>query len=402
MPTISAFDPPANVGDFSPLQRQAWHEAISNFFDGNIRRTGGTTGPNRSQFYNPSKESTDEPSIPEEAGTITWQGFPKRIERDLGAGTEAAWKKAEELQNDRGVNSRNQDEYLEWRTERNAANAVVRVTFTCEPPEYWEAMAEGYPLSYRGPKTHPNAGDHGKVLALYRQLAGPQVQEADLFPGGVYDPNNRWNTTDGIVHLTQPQNTLGAEINLAAEATVLRKDENGAPIVAEVPLIRCSGFGDENRASDPHIGQVVNGLAARGFSLTLLNPPGLYIHQINTQGWTKPGPGNTRVPTGDEFWTIIRGTPSRILRAVYEVPVGVMRPDGQQMTVSDIQIGGIPIRFGGQIAKRISMKLVATGCREGQSQKRRFGCGENAGAHAVGAVAEPAEALPSRKSNRAR
>jgi hypothetical protein len=166
-------------------------------------------------------------------------------------------------------------------------------------------------------------GEHAKVLALYRQLVGPHVQEADLFPGGVYNPNNRWNTTDGIVHLTQPANTLGAEINLAAQVTILRKDDNGNPIVAEAPLIRCSGFGDEDRASDPHIGQVVNGLAARGFSLTLLNPPGLYIHKLNTQDWTKPGPGNTRVATGEEFWRIVRGTPSRILRAIYEVPAGL-------------------------------------------------------------------------------
>jgi len=398
MPTIPAFDPPANVTDFSPLQRQAWHEAISHFFDSNIRGTGGTSGANRSQFYNPTKESTDEPSIPEDDGTITWQGFPKRIERALGAGTDLAQQKAEEMQGG-GQPFRNQDEYLEWRTERNAAGAVVRVTFTCEPPEYWEAMAEGYPLDYSGPQTHAGAGDHAKVLALYRQLVGPQVQEADLFPGGVYNPNNRWNTTDGIVHLTQPANTLGAEINLAAQATILRKDDNGNPIVAEAPLIRCSGFGAEDRASDPHIGQVVNGLAARGFSLTLLNPPGLYIHKLNTQGWTKPGPGNTRVATGEEFWRIVRGTPSRVLRAIYEVPAGVMRPDGQQMTVSDIQIGGVAIRFGGHVAKKISMKLVAAGCREGESQKRRFGCDETGGAVGFAAPTEQGS-LPTRKAAR--
>ena len=133
------------------------------------------------------------------------------------------------------------------------------------------------------------------------------------------------------------------------------------------------------------------------FSLTLLNPPGLYIHKLNTQGWTKPGAGNARVPTGEEFFRIVRGTPSRILRAVYEVPAGVLRPDGKQMTVSDIQIGGITIRFGGQIAKRISMKLVATGCREGQSHKRRFGCDESAAAGGPGFAAVAGETLPTRK-----
>jgi hypothetical protein len=139
-------------------------------------------------------------------------------------------------------------------------------------------------------------------------------------------------------------------------------------------------------------------LAARGFSLTLLNPPGLYIHKLNTQGWTMPGPVNTRVPARDEFFRIIRGTPSRILRAVYEVPAGVLRPDGKQMTVSDIQVGGVAIRFGGQIAKRISMKLVATGCREGQSHKPRLRCGERTDGAAPGFVAAAEEKVPTRKA----
>jgi hypothetical protein len=400
MPTIPAFDPPANVNDMSPLQRQAWHETLSSWFDINIAAIGGTSGPNRSQFYNPAEEATDPPSISETDGSITWQGFPKALENLFGAGTEQTWRKAEELSGSAAQPFRPQDEYLEWRTDRNAADMITRVTFTCEPPEYWEALAEGYPLGYDGPRSHAGAGDHAKVLALYRQLVGQQVQEADLFPGGVYHARNRWNTTDGIVHLTQPANTLGAEINLAAQATVLRKNAAG-PIVTENALIKCSGFGDVERASDPHIGFVVNQLAAQGFSLTLLNPPGLYIHRLDTLGWTKPGPGNTRLPTGDEFWKIVRGTPSRTLRAVYEVPAGVLRPDGQQMTVSDIQIGGVAIRFGGQIAKKIAMKLVATGCRQGQSQKKRYFCDEDPSSALGGAgVAGPGpKAMPTRTSN---
>ena len=33
---------------------------------------------------------------------------------------------------------------------------------------------------------------------------------------GTYNPYNRWNTTDGIMHLTHPANTLSAEIKLGA------------------------------------------------------------------------------------------------------------------------------------------------------------------------------------------
>lgn len=405
MPTIQAFDPPANINDMTLAQRQAWHETLNHWFNDNISFIGGVTGTNRSQYYNPAIASTDEPSISEADGTITWQGFPKVLENQFGAGSQQALQKAEELRNGNSGLYRPQDEYLEWRTERDASGLISRVTFTCEAPEYWEALSDGYPRSYDGPRSHPDAGDHDQVLALYRLLVGPQVQAADLFPGGGrYDPHNRWNTRDGIVHLTERANTLGAEINLAAQATVLRKDDAGGPIVTEQELIECSGFGAAGRASDPHIGSVVNQLSARGFSLTLRNPVGLYIHRLDTLGWTKPGPGNTRVATGSEFWKIVRGTESRILRAVYEVPSGTLRPDGAQMTVSDIQIGGVAIRFGGQIAKKIAMKLVATGCREGQSQKKRYFCSEDP-ASAAGPVSEgvvgsaPAKKkLPTRKS----
>ncbi|MBV9998939.1 MAG: hypothetical protein JO015_07475 [Verrucomicrobia bacterium] len=395
MSTISRFDPPANLADFNDAQRRAWDETISYWFDANIKDTGGVEGADRSQFYNPGRESTDDPSISEADGTITWQGFPKSIEEQFGDGTTAAWQAAEGPAN----RVRVQDEYLEWHTERDARNRIVRVTFTCEPPEYWEALADGYPSDYTGPKREPGAGERDELLQLYRTLVGPQVQLADLLTDGKYNPVNRWNTKDGIVHLTQRSNTLGAEINLAAQATVLRHYPDGTPIADEQDLIGCSGFGTATRASDPHIGQVVNMLAAQGYSLTLRNPVGLYIHRLDTAGWTKPGPGNTRVPTGNEFWRVVRGHDDYVVRAVYEVPAGTMGPDGQQMTVDDIQIAGAHIRFGGQIAKKIQMKLVATGCRQGQSRKRRYACGESPAAPAPVGVAgdlAPRPVLPSR------
>lgn len=38
--------------------------------------------------------------------------------------------------------------------------------------------------------------------------------------------------------------------------------------------------------------------------------------------------------------------------------------DGRQLTVSDIQIGGAPITFGGQIAEHITMKFIALASQE--------------------------------------
>ena len=48
----------------------------------------------------------------------------------------------------------------------------------------------------------------------------------------------------------------------------------------------------------------------------------------------------------------MRGTPELVERAVFEVPADVG-------TVSDVQIAGEPILFGGQLAERITVKLSA-------------------------------------------
>src|SRR5207248_6953544 len=70
-----------------------------------------------------------------------------------------------------------------------------------------------------------------------------------------YNPKNGYNsstTTGTITHLVQDANTLRAEINIAAQATILRKKRgSGAPVTGSDQLIRCSGYGDPDRNSDP-------------------------------------------------------------------------------------------------------------------------------------------------------
>ena len=87
------------------------------------------------------------------------------------------------------------------------------------------------------------------------------------------------------------------------------------------------------------------------------DPVGIYIHDVITEGWTKPGEHGERTPTGKEFWRVMRGSEGLALRAMYEVPRGALRPDGKQMTVSDIHINGEPITCGRQFAERITMCL---------------------------------------------
>lgn len=72
----------------------------------------------------------------------------------------------------------------------------------------------------------------------------------------VYNPNNYWNqltTTGTIIHLIQPNNTLGAEIDIAAQATVIRKDSSGKTITDANQLILCSRYGNPGRNSDPTV-----------------------------------------------------------------------------------------------------------------------------------------------------
>jgi hypothetical protein len=347
---LPQFNSPANINDFDsiPNQKAGWNEFISASFDEEIQSIEAVIGQGQSQFYNPTRIETTEP-IAEQP--ITWVGFPKLIKERHPGNDRAAWAEAEQLLAG-GV--RPQDEYLEWHVTRQNGK-ITRVTFTCEGPEYWEALAQGYPRSYNGPKNAGATGSKEQLLSLYRQYISPEVQLADLFRNGIYNTYNKWNTTNGAMHLNQPNNTLGAEINIAAQATILR-EKNGVVLTDADELIECAQYGAAGRASDPTIGALVNALARLGYAITLQNPVGLYIDRLDTQGWTKPD--GSDVDSG--YWKILRGHPGAVLRAVYEVP------EAAGFTVSDLLIGGESIEFGGQIADFITMKLTGVACRKGE------------------------------------
>jgi hypothetical protein len=358
MATIAQFDPPGGLDDFDsiPNQRLAWSEFLFNTFQDNIQGVEQSVGAAKSQFYNPRVADTPDPNSQKK---IHWRGFPLLIAEKHPGNKTAAWKEADQPLAD---GERPQDEYLEWFVEKNAQGKITRVIYTCEGPEYWEAMAHGYPLDYNGPKTAGATGDRQMVLALYRQYVGPDVQPDDLFRNGQYNRLNKWNTTHGVMHLNQRNNTLGAEINIAAFATILRQ-VNGQLLTDADELIQCAKYGQPGRASDPHIGADVNELARNGFAITLLNPVGLYIDSLDTTGWVTPNG-----KAASQFWKSIRGKLGMTVRAVFEVPAG------EGYTVSDIKIGGTNIEFGGQIAEFIDVKLTGVACREGQFHNQVFGC----------------------------
>ncbi len=167
----------------------------------------------------------------------------------------------------------------------------------------------------------------------------------------------------------------------------MRRKTDGVEIIDATHFICCGGFGEVNRSSDPKMGADISALARDGYALTLRDPVAIYFNKFDNSGITKPGQNNTRVPA-PSYWRPLRGkfTPGAavpgdmtdkgtlVVRAVYEVPQGELGPDGRQLTVSDLQVGGEPVTYGGHIAERITMKFIARKCRQGSIQNAAVDC----------------------------
>jgi len=331
---MAQFDPPGFLDDFDDPQRAAWSDWISQTIDASAAgepEAFDFDAP-RPRFFNhlanpPSADATEK--------DITWTAFPRIVQLD-SATEEERWTTADASRDA-------QDEYCEWSVSRLPDGRIRRVTFTCEGPEYWEFLA---------------ATNAQKVLALYRTHVNSAVAASDLLDSnGGYNPRNKWNnsTRNGAMHLIQPNNTLSAEIELAAAASNARK-RNGVLLTSPRDLILCGRYGQAERHSDPTIGAEVNALARADADITLANPVGIYLGALSTAGWQTPDGSNPAT-----FWKITRGTAQKAVRAVYEVP------DDRGFPVGDITINGLPIRFGAQIADFITIKLTGLATRLGQS-----------------------------------
>ncbi|MDR7188915.1 hypothetical protein J2Y46_001738 [Microbacterium sp. BE35] len=297
------FSAPAHLDDAGPASDfpDQWHDLVSGLIAASTEVSG------RGAYVNP----TLRPGRRDRARAITWTGLSRPLLMEHRDDRRAAYAAAES----REV----QIEYLEWHVEK-VDGRIARVTFTTETPEYWMLLAE----------LHPEA-----VLALYRRLVSPAVAEQDLFPdGGAYDPRNRWNTTDGIVHYVMPINSMGDLLGVSQESEPSQHAIDGYDAL---PYSRATG-------ADARINFDVWAMSRQGLSVATADPPGLYMIGWDDSGWTKPD----GTPVGD-YWTIERGARGAALRVAYEVPAD------EGFRVGDIRIGGRPIDFGGQIAEHITM-----------------------------------------------
>jgi Dyp-type peroxidase family len=348
---------PAYEDEFGEEFAVAWHETM------NERLEDASGG----QFYNPATLAPrDEISVP-----IAWTGFPRRV--TAAERPEDDLKKLDELFDffgDGDKSYRPNDEYLEWRVEKNPrTQKLSRIVFTCEFPEYYGLLA-GY------------APD--KLLGLYRRFVSPSVQLADLFHlpenGGtvpVYNRLNKWNTTHGIMHLALPINELGALTALSGFVSLHKNVSATAPYLTEsARLVSCAAIGNPNEAADLQVGSMIAKLAQTGALVSFKIPVAVYIAGYDTKCITDRD--GAPVPN---FWRVLRGhpgipgdpsRPSRILRLAYAVP------DEYRYELGDLYVDGRPVRFGGQLARHVRMQVIATAAGSGPPPAETSPCADRA------------------------
>lgn len=420
---MERFNPPGFSDDFE--RRPEKREALANGWDAIVNSwLQESEGLEGGAFYNPRSDKT--PGEPAKQ-PVPWDAFPRFLQKWYEEDDKPdlmRWRAAETLrprlfggQPLRRIRDgalaepiatfhRQQDEYCEWFAHRDDDGRIARLTFTSEGPEYWQYLASGTRAFFEDgdPRSEIAEGDLELVAELYAEHVDAAVKPEDLvWPddivafsarqqrwflyarAGTYNPFNRWNTTDGAMHLTHPANTLGAEINLAARAAVVRTAADDTPITDQEELICCSGYGDVNRSSDPSIGAGVNGLVRGGMSISLADPVGLYIAGVNI--------GAFEGPNGEDLsgaWKVNRGVEEQrmILRATFTVA-------DLGLTVDQVRARGEQIAFGGQVADEIQMVLTGLAKSRaggpGRGQPCVMKCCEHPDRTGIEAVVEPSD-----------
>ncbi|WP_440055253.1 hypothetical protein ACSLBF_03690 [Pseudoalteromonas sp. T1lg65] len=267
------------------------------------------------------------------------------------------------------------DEYCEWAVTRNEQGKITKINFTCENPEYWYTLWRVSPQKVA--QLYNQLLDNGTTITvddLQLKDSNNNVVIDPLTGAPAYNPLNKWNTgtvadgtKGGAVHLTSPPNTIGAEILLASQATLLR---DLTPEQYNMQKLVCAGsFGRPYRNSDPHIGLQVNQVIKNiGVKAMLTNPLGLYLQAPDFSNYTFPS--GTSV---DDWFSVIRGRVAgedgesydQILHMQFHAPAGYTLED---VTIGTTVEGGAhgpsqtphPIKYAGQIADTFKVGIAAT------------------------------------------
>jgi len=325
----SRFDPPGgltrDLNDDAHLL-DAWSGVIA----GLVRTTISSLERTKDvQFVNPfdGKPRSLQPRL------IPWITMPARLANHKTRDEALKDADARARENDRRDH---QPEYSEWFTRRDGKDRVTGVDVTTELPEYWDFLAEK---------------NRAKLVELYQTWVSPDVREGDLFTDDIYNKVNKWNSSQGAMHMTCGINTLTAAMGVIGGAIIWRR-RPGTTEVMDVQY--CDGSATEN--ADPALITHVNRLAREGRDITLENPPGIYILGLDLDGWKRP---NGRPVTTDDVLAATRGTP----------PVR-MTIRGRGFELWESTINGEPIRWGSQIAERVTVgPIAAVGPRQRRHPK---------------------------------
>jgi len=344
------FEPTANLTDFERVSglKDSWSSFINDLYERNLYGDGlrelQSWGRSDSDLrvYNPASMPILSSS---ELKNVFWSALPTSFDEQFNNTDEKFTyldqRQRFNLQDGSSVITRIQDEYCEWVVKRNSDNKIIEVIFTSEPPEYYNFMF------------YTSQESRDLLVDVYRKITEiPSITIDDLVDrSGEYDWYNLYNN-EFAVHMQQPNNTLSAQVNIVSRSGILRVNRLGNPITDAQGLIRCGRYGDEARQSDPRIGDAINKFSRENRFITIENPVGLYMSDVDWNGWETPDG-----TSADAFWTVVRGSQdaepnkSYIVRAVYSVP------ESKEYTVSDIKIGGEQIEFGAQIAARINVRV---------------------------------------------
>ncbi len=371
---MALYDPPASINDFG--RRPAIEQQLRTGWDATVRgfiaeTKSGSNGAVSGLFFDQLADTSGVPD-PAPAG-VPWNAFPQLLTNWFATQPVANQEKLANSAAETPVTTdslfgffkkdgsqyvpipvtyRRQDEYCEWHVTKSG-NAITRMSFTCEPPEYWSYLAEQ---------------DLTLLVELYQELLHDTSIQKDalcwphdvysapgaggrreiLYRRGAYNPWNEWNTTRGVVHLTHWANSLAAEVQLASDGSLGWTQPAGG--VDPHRLICCAGFGGVNRSSDPKIGASVFSLARQGLSIALANPIGLYMQRFELAGLRDPA--GARISNAVTF---VRHSANgqNVLR--FEVAP----PAGANYTLDQCTLDGEHLLFGGQIARRVTMSLFA-------------------------------------------
>jgi hypothetical protein len=389
------FDAPGYVKDFpDPTD---WHDAMAAEARGIVRELVASVlrkDPDRVTNEDIIREAptlgyVDPVSTPEPGGDTLaiapWGAFPRAVRRSgpwtefppVEGDADGIHRAAEQLGDEdhrRGefVDSKDdiirlpvrhrQDEYMEWAARRDANGKLVKVIFVAEGYDYFSKLFEKDEKTVRDlyreftGKSGIEADDLRAVNGVYRRFTDGSRQE--VVAPGAFNPRNQLNIDPGIVHLSHRANSLSAEVNLAGVSAILRLKADGTTILDGIDseeLLCCCQGGNPNRNSDPLISAQAYTQVKSGYRYTLANPVGLYIasadhHRVMT---------NTGEELGPNWWTAVRGEgwdtgQSRVLR------LELAPPPGSGLTLEDLEVDGVPVRFASQLADLLQIHLFVT------------------------------------------